>query len=146
MSIERSILILYILLFNNVHLNAQENKETIYLSFNEHSKEKYVIEDGIGNDLLIKKYRKKRKGNRTIFYIGEESFVLDKKNKIDTCNIKYLNKIKFETLKSIEKKRVKEMNTNFFKNTVFKKIYLIEKQKDKIIKYPVLWTTSFTEK
>ena len=67
--------------------------------------------------------------------------MLDKKDKIDTCSIKHINKIKFETLQTIKNKRKILKSEYFFKNSIFKKIYLIERFKDKIIKYPVIWNT-----
>jgi hypothetical protein len=120
---------------------SQSKKEKIYLLFEPNNSEKFEIEDGSGNILNINKYRKKTTKNYTTFYILEESFVLDKKDKIDTCSIKHINKIKFETLQTIKNKRKILKSEYFFKNSIFKKIYLIERFKDKIIKYPVIWNT-----
>tara|TARA_B110000908_G_C10184862_1_gene417485 strand:- start:173 stop:598 length:426 start_codon:yes stop_codon:yes gene_type:complete len=120
---------------------SQSKKEKIYLLFEPNNSEKFEIKDGSGNILNINKYRKKTRKNYTTFYILEESFVLDKKDKIDTCSIKHINKIKFETLQTIKNKRKILKSEYFFKNSIFKKIYLIERFKDKIIKYPVIWNT-----
>ena len=120
---------------------SQKKKEKIYLLFEPNNSEKFEIKDGSGNILNINKYRKKTRKKYTTFYILEESFVLDKKDKIDTCSIKHINKIKFETLQTIKNKRKILKSEYFFKNSIFKKIYLIERFKDKIIKYPVIWNT-----
>jgi hypothetical protein len=120
---------------------SQSKKEKIYLLFEPNNSEKFEIKDGSGNILNINKYRKKTRKKYTTFYILEESFVLDKKDKIDTCSIKHINKIKFETLQTIKNKRKILKSEYFFKNSIFKKIYLIERFKDKIIKYPVIWNT-----
>jgi hypothetical protein len=135
----------FILFLVSFSIISQNKKETVYLLFDNHSKEKCKIEveqtyenkEGID---VVKKYRKeKERKNHITFYICEEIFTLDKKSKIDTCDVKYLSKIKFETLQTLESKR--GISKYAFKNSVFKKIYLVEKQKDKIIKYPVVWTT-----
>lgn len=131
---------------------AQEKKETIYLLFDNNNKETCKIEAEFSSDndeildgyKKIKKYRKIENKKRTTFYICEESFLLDRRNKIDTCDIKYLSTIKFETLQTIESKRV--ISKYAFKNSVFEKIFLIEKQKDKVIKYPVIWNTDLVQK
>lgn len=142
---------IYILIFLvSISLySQQEKKETVYLWFNNYSKEKCKIgvESTYENPKGIKivnKYRKIERKKRITFYVCEESFLLDRRNKIDTCDIKYLSKIKFETLQTIESKRV--VSKYAFKSSVFEKIYLIEKQKDRIIKYPVIWNTDLVQK
>jgi hypothetical protein len=124
---------------------SQSKKEIVYLLFKTNSSEKYKVEDGNGNSRNINKYRKKKGKDRVTFYIYEESFVLDKKYKIDTCNIKYLNKIKFETVQTINNKKEVLKDKYFFKNSIFEKIYLVEKYKDKIIKYRTIWNTDLIE-
>ena len=49
----------------------------------------------------------------------------DKKDKIEVRYIKHINKIKFETLQTIKNKRKILKSEYFFKNSIFKKIYLI---------------------
>lgn len=140
---------IYVLIFLiSANLFSQSEKETVYLLFNKNNKEKckinveqtYENKKGIS---FVNKYRKEERKNRTIFYVCEEVFVLDRRDKIDTCNIKYLSKIKFETLQTMESKR--GISKYAFKNSIFEKIYLVEKYKDKIIKYPVIWNTDLIE-
>lgn len=128
---------------------SQEEKEVIYLLFDEKSKEKckiYVEQNYENNKGIsfVKRYRSKKEKDNIIFYICEEIFYLDKRHQIDTCNFKYLQKIKFETLKAMNQKR---KNSKYaFKNSVFKKIYLVENKNDKVIKYPVIWNTDMIQK
>ncbi len=132
---------------------SQSKKETVYLFFDSANNEKCKVEVEFSSDndgkldgySLIKKYRKEVYKKNITFYICKESFILDIKDKIDTCSTKYLNKIHFDTIETIEKKRVASKHINVFKNSVFQKIYIVEKLKDKIIKYPVIWTTDLVE-
>ncbi len=139
-----------ILLLSAVNLFSQSEKETAYLLFDTNEKEKceISIEQTHKNKKekgLIQKYRKEKIRDRITFYICEESFLLDKKSKIDTCNYKNLSKIKFETLETLKSKRKTLKSKYFFKNSVFNKIYLVEKQKSIIIKYPVIWNSDLIE-
>ena len=139
----KNIIYLFICLFV-YNLHSQEKKETVFLLFDSNSKKtcKIEVESTYNNPKgieIVSKYRKEYEKNHITFYICEEIFVLDRKSKIDTCDIKYLSKIKFETLQTIESKRA--ISKYAFKNSVFEKIYLLEKQKDRIIKYPVVWIT-----
>lgn len=135
------IIIIFLFTFNSY---SQGEKEVVYLLFDNNSLEKCTLEDGNGNKLKVNVYRKELRNDNTIFNICEEIFFLDKRYQIDTCSLEYLKKIKFETLKTIEYKR--KHSKYVFKNSVFKKIYLVEKQKNKIIKYPVIWNTDMIEK
>lgn len=139
----KNIIYLFICLFVCISY-SQEKKETVFLLFDSNNKETCITGESTKFEEVVNKYRKVKRKKRIIFYICEESFILDRKNKIDTCDIKYLSKIKFETLKTIESKRV--VSKHVFKNSVFEKIYLIEKQNDKIIKYPVIWNTDLVQK
>ncbi|MGG8498101.1 hypothetical protein ACQY1Q_16975 [Tenacibaculum sp. TC6] len=128
---------------------SQENKETIYLLFNNDNKKTCKVETEFShdNDGVIDgykttgKYRKKNTKNFIYFNICDEKFSFNrKKNKVDTCNIYYLKNIKFSTIDYINKK-VKSSNLGYlFKNSIFKNIYIIEKISEKtIVKYKVSW-------
>mgnify|MGYP006090942737 CR=1 FL=1 len=139
----KNIICLFVCLFV-YNLHSQEKKETVFLLFDSNNKKTCSTGESTKYGEIVNKYRKEERKNRTIFYICEEAFVLDKRDKIDTCNIKYLRKIKLETLQTIESKR--GVSKYAFKNSIFEKIYLIEKQNNKIIKYPVIWNTDLIQK
>lgn len=147
----KKVIYLFIYLCVYSYTFSQDKKETGYLFFDKKSKEKCKVftEQTARNKKgieFVKKYTKKERDDQVTFFICQESFVLDKKQKIDTCSVSFLKKIKFETLESIEKKRSKAKNVSFFKNSVFDKLYLIEVFEDKMIKYPVIWNTDLIEK
>jgi len=139
----KNIIYLFIYLFV-CNLHAQEKKETVFLLFDSNNKEKITIGESKKHGETVNKYRKESKKNLITFYVCEESFVLDKRYKIDTCDVKYLNKIKLETLQTMETKR--GASKYAFKNSIFEKIYLVEKLNNKIIKYPVIWSSDSTQK
>ncbi|MGG8496277.1 hypothetical protein ACQY1Q_07650 [Tenacibaculum sp. TC6] len=135
---------IYLFIYSLIcNIHSQEKKETVYLLFDSKNKKTCIIGESNKYGEIVKKYRKEERKNRITFFICKESFVLDKKDKIDTCDIKYLNKIKFETLQTMESKR--GVSKYVFKNSIFEKIYLVEKYKDIIIKYPVIWNTDSTQ-
>lgn len=136
--------IIYLVLYLSIcNIHSQEKKETVFLLFDSNNKKTCVIGESTKYGETVKKYRKEKKEQRITFYICEEIFTLDRRSKIDTCNVKYLNNIKFETLQTMDSKR--GASKYAFKNSVFEKIYLIEKYKNKIIKYPVVWSTDSTQ-
>ena len=138
----KNIIYLFIYLFT-YNIKSKKKKETVYLLFDSKNKKTCIIGESKKYGEIVNKYRKEERKNRITFFICEESFVLDRRGKIDTCDVKYLSKIKFETLQTIESK--KGASKYAFKNSIFEKIYLIEKHKDKIIKYPVIWNTDSTQ-
>ena len=115
----------------------------MFLLFDSNNKETCIIGESIKHGTIVNKYRKEEGKNHITFYICEEIFVMDKKSKIDTCKIESLKNIKFETLKTLDDKRAKQVHV--FKHSVFEKIFIVEKNKKNIIKYPVLWTTDLIQ-
>ncbi|WP_075344105.1 hypothetical protein [Tenacibaculum agarivorans] len=134
---------LYLFLFS---LNAQIKKETIFLNFESYIKEKCLIEDGSGSKMQILKYRKEMSKKRTLFKICDEQFTLNNKVKIDTCNLDYLKKIKFSTIEEMNKKWDNNRKEDLFSSSAYEQIFILEKNNNKIIKYPVIWSSSYTEK
>ena len=94
--------------------------------------------------------------NKRFYYLGGESFVFIKnEHKVDTCNIKYLEKIKLSLpsqLSNLEyqfhkNKIKKKYSSNDFKipmpltkNHPYFKIIIIEIEDRKLIKYETNWT------
>ena len=127
------------LIFSTIYSFSQtEEKETVYLLFNRQSKEKCIIEDGSGNSLNLKKFRKEFQGKYIYFKICNETFIAHKtKSFKDICSIKILDNLKIVNSEYLLNKY---NSSNEFKHHVFDKVYLIEKiSKDKIIKYEVTW-------
>ena len=139
----KNIIYLFIYLFI-CNLHSQEKKETVFLLFDSNNKQKINIGESKKYGEIVNKYRKISKKKYITFYICDESFVLDNRYKIDTCDVKYLTKIKLETLQTMDIKR--GASKYVFKNSVFEKIYLVEKLNNKIIKYPVIWNTDLTQR
>ena len=118
--------------------SQKQDKEIIYLLFDEHSKEKCkVAVEGKGY-VNMNKYRKEHEGNIMYFKICNESFTAHKtKSFKDTCSVKALDNLRLVDFDYLIKKYDSVYE---FKHHVFKKIYFIEKIfKDKIIKYEVNW-------
>ncbi|AMC11411.1 hypothetical protein Lupro_09115 [Lutibacter profundi] len=146
--------ILMLFLISTINCISQSKKETVYILFDGNSKEKCRLEVEYSSDndgrldgyQTVNKYRKKYKNNRIIFEIYNENFVFDKqKFEPDTCSVQNFNKIKLETIESINKK-VKDSDLGYlFKNSLFNKIYLVEKiSETRIIKYEVYWAGELT--
>ena len=141
-----------ILLFFPLFLGAQtEEKETVYVLFDVKSNEKCTVEieqtyDNKSGIEFVKKFRKKVKSNKKItFYICDEIFGLRKKQQIDTCSTQLLKKVAFKDLRYLNAQRDALKPVNFFKNSVFKKIYFIEPHDDYVIKYEVIWITDLIQ-
>lgn len=127
---------------------SQNKKETIYLLFDNQSKEKCKIEveqtyenkEGID---IVKKYKKEIREDFIYFRICDELFTFHKtKSFKDTCSIKALDHLK---LVKFDYLRRKYDSLFEFKHHVFKKIYFIEKiSKDKIVKHDVHWVDEIT--
>lgn len=137
-------IVFIIILFPVLLWSQAEEKETVYVLFSLNNGEKCNVEDGDGNVLSIKKFRKKMKVDR--FYICDEIFRLRRKGAIDTCSIKLLKETTFKDLKYLNEQRDKLKPVNFFKNSVFEKIYFIEPHKDYVIRYEVMWVTDLIQK
>jgi len=122
---------------------SQSEKEKVYILFNETSKEICNKEDGSGNLLTIKIYKKKSKGKKINFHICDETFIyIEGKSERDTCNIKILTKVKLQNLDYLLRKYNESED---FKHHVFEKIYIVEKISDeKFIKYEVYWSGEWT--
>lgn len=110
---------------------------------------KYVLFDSLTDKKIINK-------NKIIYFIQGETFIFIDKNKIDTCTIDYLRKVKIESVEKLAKEELL-----FFRNSIpmkkyddagvkppfpivkihpFFKIFLLEKTKDnKLIKKEVAW-------
>ena len=139
-----------IILLSVVMHSQTSKKETIHLLFKHaslttckiSSEETLANIDGTENVL---KFRKKVGRSGILFYICEESFKFDRIGTIDTCDVKNLKSIKFETLHTLETKRNAVQGKVFFKNSIFDKIYLVEVHGDKIVKYPVVWNTDLIQ-
>lgn len=116
---------------------SQTKNETIYLQFPKNNQETCEIEDGIGNYIKVKKFRKENKENSIYFYICDEKFVFNKKKYLkDTCNVKILSNINI-------KKKQYLLNTykknKEFKHNIFNIFIVEEISQDKIVKYEVKW-------
>tara|TARA_R110001583_G_C5632295_1_gene407154 strand:- start:291 stop:710 length:420 start_codon:yes stop_codon:yes gene_type:complete len=129
----------------NGNLYSQDKKETAYLLFDTNSKEQHDLEDGAGNTIKVKKYRKSESissfnNNYCInFNIGNEEFSHNKARRtIDTCSIDKLKQLK---LVDIEYMVGKYEKSGEFKHHVFEKIFFIEKiSRHKITITEVGWT------
>ncbi|WP_225037257.1 hypothetical protein [Winogradskyella sp. SM1960] len=134
----KNIVTLFLIFSTICSFSQTEEKETVYLLFNRQSKEKCIIEDGSGNSLNLKKFRKEFQGKYIYFKICNEIFTAHKtKSFKDTSSIKILDNLKIINSEYLLNKY---NSSNEFKHHVFDKVYLIEKiSKDKIIKYEVTW-------
>ena len=136
---------LFIALFSltPIFIFSQSEKEKVYILFNETSKETCNKEDGSGNFLIIKMYKKESKGKRMNFHICNETFIYTEgKSEKDTCNIKILKKSRLKNLDYLLKKYNESED---FKHHVFEKIYIVEKiSNEKSIKYEVYWSGEWT--
>ncbi|WP_046758701.1 hypothetical protein [Kordia jejudonensis] len=115
----------------------KQEKETVYLLFDNMNEDKCNVEDGSGNSEKLNKYRKLNDTKISYLIICNEYFAYDyKKSKVDTCSINILANLKIVDLAYIEKKK----SENVMRYNPFKKIYIIEKISDtKVIKYDVTW-------
>ena len=117
-----------------------KEKETVYLLFDEQSKEKCKVDVEGKGFLNMNKFRKGYwdNGNIIVFKICDETFTTHKtKSYKDTCSVKALDNLKFVDFDYLVKKYDSVYE---FKHHVFEKIYFIERiSKDKIIKYEVGW-------
>jgi len=126
-----------ILLFISILSYSQnEEKEMVYLLFDEKNMEKCTIPVE-GNDYVnLKKFRKEIEEEFIYFKICNETFSTHK-NVADTCAINSLNNIKLVDLDYVLTKYNSE---NEFKHQVFDKIFIIEKiSKNKYVNYEVTW-------
>lgn len=141
-------IVFILILFPIFLLSQTAEKETVYVLFDTNSDEKckidveqtYSKKQGIE---FVKKFRKKAKKDR--FYICDEIFRLHRKGAIDTCNTDILKKITFKDMNYLNAKRDELKPVNFFKNSVFGKIYFIEPYKDYVVKYEVIWATDLIQ-
>ena len=131
-------IILLLFSLNSFYLFSQEEKETVYLLFDEDNKDSCRIDVEWGEDgddkvdgyKMVKKYFKEG----SVISICDEIFLAHKKK--DTL-----------FLKEVENKLVdfdyivnKHDNSNEFKHHVFKKIYFIEFiSEEKVVIYEVTW-------
>lgn len=133
-----TLLLLLIVSFASFSQKQAKQKETVYLLFDEQSKEKCkVAVEGKGY-LSMNKFRKKYEdyGNTISFKICNQKFTTRNSLK-DTCTAKALDNIKLVDIEYLKKKY---NSSNDFKHHVFEKIYFIEKlSNNKIIKYKVDW-------
>lgn len=104
-----------------------------------------------------KKDKMETSENNLYFYIKNERFLfLKKKHNIDTCNIKYLKKIRLSDAGTLSKEEFqfyknKIKNDDYWKQKKinppmpivrfhpFFKVFIVKKQKNKILKYEVNW-------
>ena len=134
------IIILFLFIFKTSI--AQQN-EIIYLWFNPKSNETCNIpksERGRYHSEIndVKNVKIKQKEGGIDFYICNELFAWTKKSEIDTCSIKYLDKIKFSNILDLIK--IVNNKNPLYPEKVFKKVYLVEKVNDTmIVKYDVKW-------
>ena len=136
---------LWIVLFflSPIIIFSQSEKEKVYILFNETSKEICNKEDGSGNLITIKIYKKERKRKKINFHICDETFIYTKgKSEIDTCNSKILKNVKLQNLDYL----LKSYNeSEDFKHHVFEKIFIVEKiSESKIVKHEVYWPGEWT--
>lgn len=120
-------LLIFALICHNIF--GQEKKETVHLLFDLSSSEKCIVEDGSGNELKVKKYRKYYDEDFTFFKIFDEEFIFRHAlQKPDTCSINDLKKINFKTIEYLLDK--------YKKKPYFKKIIIYEKISNaKVVKY-----------
>lgn len=152
---KKSILIVAILI--SIISNAQE-KNSDYFSFYKGGEKflkpvKYILFDSISRG-----DSKKTGDEKIYFYIGDESFVHKKKQKIETCSSQYLKKIKLENPYNlqedafkyfkakkleVEKKHPLQNLHILYPITGFNgyfKIYILEKENNHtLLKYEVDW-------
>lgn len=138
-----TLLLLLIVSFASFSQKQEKQKETVYLLFDEQSKEKCKVAIEGKGYLNMNKFRKEYEdyGNTIIFKICNQKFTTRNSLK-DTCTAKALHNIK---LVGIEYLKNKHNSSNDFKHHVFEKIYFIEKlPNNKIIKYAVGWNDEIT--
>lgn len=152
--------IVLFLLIGFTILSYSQEKENNYFVFHKGGK-KYL--KPIKYILFNSNFDEKIKSKEEIyFYIKGEKFKFSRKvNKIDTCTVKYLKKInlskadklsneEFEFIKHKlkEDKYWKDKKNQYpmpiTKNHNYFKVIIIEKYKDKILKYDVDWTYTGT--
>lgn len=150
--------IILILLISISIQSLSQEKRNSYFVFYKGGKEylkpiKYILFDSQVDE-------KRTKTSEIFFYIKGERFKFSKKeHKIDTCNIKYLKKIKLSKVDKLSneefqyrKEKLKE--DSHWENKKIKppmpitklhpyyKVFIIIKNLDKIIKYEVDWENS----
>ncbi|WP_019037864.1 hypothetical protein [Psychroflexus tropicus] len=127
-----------LVLFSILSFSQNEKDKTIYLLFDEQSKEKCKVPvEGKGYQNL-NKFRKEIHGEYIYFKICDEIFSIHKtKSFKETCPIEYLDSIELVDINYLKEKYDSE---NELKHHVFDKIFFIEKiSEKKIIKYEVSW-------
>ncbi|CAM1363947.1 hypothetical protein [Tenacibaculum xiamenense] len=152
--------IFLVLLLGFTILSHSQEKERDYFVFHKGGEKhlkpiKYIL----FNPKIHEKIKSKKE---TYFHIKGERFKFSQKeNKIDTCNVKYLKKIKlskanqlssneFEFIKQKlkEDKYWKDKKNKYpmpiTKNHNYFKVIIVEKYNDKILKYDVDWTYTGT--
>lgn len=148
--------IFLILLIGCTIISYSQEKKSDYFSFHKGG-EKYLkpIKYILFNFETDKKIKSKAE---IYFYIRGEKFkFFEKINKIDSCNVKNLKKIKFSKADELSneefefiKQKLKEDKywkgkknqypMPMTKNHNYFKVIIVEKYKDKILKYDVDWT------
>lgn len=135
---KKRIMFSLLVLFSIVSFSQNEKEKTVYLIFDEQSKDKCKVPvEGKGYQNL-NKFRKEVQGEHIYFKICDEIFSTHKtKSFKETCSIEYLDSIE---LVDIIYLKDKYDSVNELKHHVFDKIFFIEKiSAKKIIKYEVSW-------
>lgn len=121
----KNLIIIFFILSSISSYSQSREKESVYLLFNSQSKEKCIIEDGLGNSLNLNKFRKDFNAEYIYFRICNETFTSHRtKSFKDTCSIKSLDNIKLVNLKYMNEKKAK----NILRYNPFNNIYIIEKK------------------
>lgn len=135
---KKKIMFSLLVLFSIVSFSQNEKEKTVYLIFDEQSKDKCKVPvEGKGYQNL-NKFRKEVQGEHIYFKICDEIFSTHKtKSFKETCPIEYLDSIELVDIIYLKEKYDAKFE---FKHHVFDKIFFIEKiSAKKIIKYEVSW-------
>lgn len=136
------IIIIICFLFSSMLFHTQQqNKEIVYLLFDEKSEEQCkVAVEGKGY-LNVNKFRKEFQADYIYFRICDETFSTHKtKTFQDTCSIRALENLKIVNLEYINNNKSKSI----LKYNPFQKIFIIEKiSNSKMIKHEVAWVDNW---
>lgn len=130
--------ILYLLLIGN----TDQQKKDIYLHFDSNSKEVCNIPksetDRFHGESKVMMYEKNVNPDKYSFYICNELFEFRNKEKIDTCQISYFDKIEFSEIEDV-RELAKRINP-LYPGKAFRNIYIVEEIDDSLaVSYLVEW-------
>ncbi len=127
------------------HFTYIPPKETICLFFYNDNKEKCRSKDKEGSTIIVDKYRKEvtplTSRDSIVFYVRGECFVVTENMNIDTCSSQCLDlqHKKIKTIKEMQRWRELTNDLESYINNPYKQIYIIERNNEQFITYPVKW-------